>query len=51
MATSYGSDVAFTIDDSHKYVWFRLLVRSGANFSEPETVYPMVRLADGWTVE
>ena len=46
LAISHGSDVAFTIDDSHKYVWFRLLVRSGASFSETETIYPMVRLAD-----
>ena len=46
LALSRGNDTKFTINDSHKYVWFRLLVNSGASFSEPVTVYPMIRLAD-----
>ena len=41
--TAYLNDEAFTITDSDKYVWFRLLIQNGANFSTPVTVYPMVR--------
>ena len=43
--TSTGSP-AFTITDSDKYVWFRLLIRAGANFSTPVTIYPMIRPAE-----
>ena len=46
VAVSFGKDVAFTIDDSNKYVWFRIVILSDADFSKPVTIYPMVRDAN-----
>lgn len=40
------NDVLFNITDSHKYVWGRIVVDTGADFSSPVTLYPMVRDAN-----
>lgn len=40
------NDVLFNITDNHKYVWGRIVVDTGADFSSPVTLYPMVRDAN-----
>ena len=46
LVSSTGRDISFTINDNHKYVWFRLLIKANADFSTPVTVYPMIRSAE-----
>lgn len=41
-AVTHGSQTLYVIKDVDKYVWTRLLIRSGANFSTPATIYPMI---------
>lgn len=45
VASSSGNAAKFVIEESEKYVWFRLLIRTNADFSTPVTVFPMVRCA------
>lgn len=40
------NDVSFNITDNHKYVWGRIVVDTGADFSSPVTLHPMVRDAN-----
>lgn len=40
------NDVLFNITDSHKYVWGRIVVDTGSDFSSPVTLHPMVRDAN-----
>ena len=46
VASSKGSEPVFTVTDAHKYVWSRIFIAAGADFSTPVTVYPMIRPAD-----
>lgn len=38
-----SSEVMFTVNEEHKYVWCRLLIKADANFGNGITIYPMIR--------
>lgn len=46
VTSSNSNETTFTVTDTHKYVWARLLIEAGADFSTPVTVYPMIRPAE-----
>lgn len=41
-----GNEAIFTVTDAHKYLWSRVYIVANADFSEPVTVYPMIRCAE-----
>lgn len=47
ISSNNGNEIAFTVTDTHKYVWSRVLISANADFgSEGVTIYPMIRSAD-----